>query len=92
MDSEKLGEAKPAVEIPVEDSWITATLVHLNVDEAEFEAALPAFRGMFSYFATMRTAMKKRLAVVFSCENLTETMLDNSGERDSHFIVVLNVL
>ncbi|MDR2796965.1 MAG: hypothetical protein LBB80_01325 [Treponema sp.] len=88
MDSEKLGEAKPAVEIPVEDSWITATLVHLNVDEA----ALPAFRGTLSYFATMQTAMKKRLAAVFSRENLTKTMLDNSGERDSHFIVVLNVL
>jgi aspartyl-tRNA(Asn)/glutamyl-tRNA(Gln) amidotransferase subunit C len=25
-------------------------------------------------------------------KNLTETMLDNSGERDSHFIVVPNVL
>ncbi|MDR2796357.1 MAG: aspartyl/glutamyl-tRNA amidotransferase subunit C [Spirochaetaceae bacterium] len=118
MASEKLGGTKPSVEIPIENLRMTASLAHLNVDEAELEAALPAFRGMLSYFAAMQAAdcdekafggridglsfsgesvdstqfRADAPAAAVPRENLTETMLDNSGERDSHFIVVPNVL
>jgi aspartyl-tRNA(Asn)/glutamyl-tRNA(Gln) amidotransferase subunit C len=103
-----------------EDLRITASLAHLNVDEAELEAALPAFRDMLSYFAAMQAADNDKKAfggdisglsfagdsvdsshfradaaftpAVDTPADLPETMLDNSGERDSRFVVVPNVL
>jgi aspartyl-tRNA(Asn)/glutamyl-tRNA(Gln) amidotransferase subunit C len=39
-----------------EDLRITASLARLNVNEAELEAALPAFSEMLSYFAAMQAA------------------------------------
>jgi aspartyl-tRNA(Asn)/glutamyl-tRNA(Gln) amidotransferase subunit C len=118
MNSEKSGgtAAGGAAEIPIEDLRITASLAHLNADEAELEAALPAFREMLSYFAAMqaadgdekafgggiaglsfsgesvRSSHFRADAALAPAENLTELMLDNSGERDSRFIAVPNVL
>ncbi|MDR3357248.1 MAG: aspartyl/glutamyl-tRNA amidotransferase subunit C [Spirochaetaceae bacterium] len=54
MKTEKTGAG--AAEVPVEDLRITAALAHLNVDDAELAAALPAFRDMLSYFAAMQAA------------------------------------
>jgi aspartyl-tRNA(Asn)/glutamyl-tRNA(Gln) amidotransferase subunit C len=119
MENEGGGMAvpQPVTEIPIEDLRITASLAHLNVDEAELEAALPAFRDMLSYFAAMQAAdndekafggpikglsfagesvdaahFREDAALPGAAEDLTGAMLDNSGERDSRFIVVPNVL
>jgi aspartyl-tRNA(Asn)/glutamyl-tRNA(Gln) amidotransferase subunit C len=45
-----------SIGLSIEDLRITASLAHLNVDGAELEAALPAFREMLSYFAAMQAA------------------------------------
>ncbi|MDR2343496.1 MAG: aspartyl/glutamyl-tRNA amidotransferase subunit C [Spirochaetaceae bacterium] len=124
MDSEKSGESNtaaggPGAGTPLEisgDLRITASLAHLDVDEAELEAALPAFREMLSYFATMQAADNDEKvfgggisgfsfagesvdsahfradAALTPAAKLADLMLDNSGERDSRFIVVPNVL
>ncbi|MDR2659335.1 MAG: aspartyl/glutamyl-tRNA amidotransferase subunit C [Spirochaetaceae bacterium] len=109
-----------AAALSLEDLRITASLAHLNVDEAELEAAFPAFREMLSYFAAMQAADKDDKAFdggisesSFDAENvpltnfradaalpsnstqepdLSDTLINNSGERDGRFIVVPNVL
>jgi aspartyl-tRNA(Asn)/glutamyl-tRNA(Gln) amidotransferase subunit C len=116
MDSDEFGE----VQAPIEDLRITASLARLNVDEAELQAAFPAFREVLSYFAAMQAADDDKKAFPDGLSGLSfagadavespwfradaavepelalpeagEAMLDNSGERDSHFIVVPNVL
>jgi aspartyl-tRNA(Asn)/glutamyl-tRNA(Gln) amidotransferase subunit C len=40
----------------IEDLKETAELAHLNLSEAELEAAFPAFRQMLGYFAAMQAA------------------------------------
>ncbi|MDR1256666.1 MAG: aspartyl/glutamyl-tRNA amidotransferase subunit C [Spirochaetaceae bacterium] len=115
MDSEGFSEADL-----IGDLRITASLARLDVDEAELQAAFPAFREVLSYFAAMQAADNDKKAFPdglsglslagadavssrwfradtaagpeLALTDLGETMLDNSGERDSRFIVVPNVL
>jgi aspartyl-tRNA(Asn)/glutamyl-tRNA(Gln) amidotransferase subunit C len=42
------------IELDIEDLRRTAALAHLNLPEAELEAAFPAFRQMLAYFAVMQ--------------------------------------
>lgn len=44
------------IELDIEDLRRTAALAHLNLPEAELEAAFPAFRRMLAYFAVMQPA------------------------------------
>ncbi|MDR2053639.1 MAG: aspartyl/glutamyl-tRNA amidotransferase subunit C [Treponema sp.] len=42
----------------IEDLKETAALAHLNLEEAELEAAFPAFEQMLGFFAAMQAADK----------------------------------
>jgi aspartyl-tRNA(Asn)/glutamyl-tRNA(Gln) amidotransferase subunit C len=42
--------------VTLEDLQITAELARLPLDEAELQAALPAFRDMLAYFTAMQNA------------------------------------
>ena len=42
--------------VTLEDLQITAELARLPLDEAELQAALPAFRDMLAYFTAMQKA------------------------------------
>jgi aspartyl-tRNA(Asn)/glutamyl-tRNA(Gln) amidotransferase subunit C len=46
----------------VEDLKVTAALAHLNLDEAELEAAAPAFEQMLAFFAAMQAADEDKAA------------------------------
>ncbi|MDR1909760.1 MAG: aspartyl/glutamyl-tRNA amidotransferase subunit C [Spirochaetaceae bacterium] len=47
----------------IEDLKETAALAHLNLDEAELEAAFPAFEQMLGFFAAMQTADEAAFSV-----------------------------
>jgi aspartyl-tRNA(Asn)/glutamyl-tRNA(Gln) amidotransferase subunit C len=46
----------------IEDLRETAALAHLNLGEAELEAAFPAFEQMLGFFAAMQAADKDKAA------------------------------
>jgi aspartyl-tRNA(Asn)/glutamyl-tRNA(Gln) amidotransferase subunit C len=46
----------------IEDLKETAALAHLNLEEAELEAAFPAFEQMLGFFAAMQAADKDEAA------------------------------
>jgi aspartyl-tRNA(Asn)/glutamyl-tRNA(Gln) amidotransferase subunit C len=46
----------------IEDLKETAALAHLNPDEAELEAAFPAFEQMLGFFAAMQAADRDEAA------------------------------
>ena len=92
----------------IDDLKETAALAHLNLNESELAAALPAFEQMLEYFAVMQAAEEDR--TVFpendsqavnsgffrpdsaGMSSNSENLINNAGKRDGRFLVIPNVL